>query len=221
MKKIIPQSPKTVFGLQNQYSRVIYPIVSKFYLKQKKGENKPSEPKNEIWAPKSKKSMIVRWKFYIEQAKTYFWVKKAKISHQSPKTEFDLCGFIFAFLTPKIICLLVPYKISDRPYFFSNLEPKFRFWALMAFFHLYDPQRIFFLLKFPNDGVYHTTILILEPKYRFWALRADFRFFEPLSILLLHPSKIFDRLIGHIFDPPSAQPRDSTDSKFLNKLTDK
>jgi hypothetical protein len=57
--KISPQSPKTKFGIQNQYGRDIL-IVREFYMEQKKlafgsqkGANKPSEPKNGIWTPKS------------------------------------------------------------------------------------------------------------------------------------------------------------------------
>jgi hypothetical protein len=57
--KISSQSPKTEFGLQNQYRRVIYPSIVNFILSKKKytlggqkGKNKPSEPKNGIWAPK-------------------------------------------------------------------------------------------------------------------------------------------------------------------------
>jgi hypothetical protein len=48
-----PLSPKTEFGAQNQYGRVIYPSIEKFTWSKKKytfvgqkGENKPSEPKN-------------------------------------------------------------------------------------------------------------------------------------------------------------------------------
>jgi hypothetical protein len=49
------ESPKTEFGLQNQYGRVIYPSIGNFTWSWKKytfggqkGENKLSEPKNEI-----------------------------------------------------------------------------------------------------------------------------------------------------------------------------
>jgi hypothetical protein len=48
-------SPKTVFGAQNQYGRVIYPSIGNFTWSKKKyifggqkGENQPSEPKNGI-----------------------------------------------------------------------------------------------------------------------------------------------------------------------------
>jgi hypothetical protein len=58
--KINLQSPKTKFGAQNQYGRVTYPSIGNFTWSKKKytfwvqkGENKPSEPKNGIWAPKS------------------------------------------------------------------------------------------------------------------------------------------------------------------------
>jgi hypothetical protein len=48
-----PQSPKTEFGLQNQYDRVTYPSIGNFTWSKKKytfraqkGENKASVPKN-------------------------------------------------------------------------------------------------------------------------------------------------------------------------------
>jgi hypothetical protein len=41
-----------------------------------------------------------------------------------------------------------------------NLEPKFRFWALKAFWTSLSPEKIPLHIKFP-------TILILEPKFRF------------------------------------------------------
>jgi hypothetical protein len=51
--QIGPQSPKTEFGAQNQYRRVLYPSIGKFTWSKKKyafggqkGENKPTEPKN-------------------------------------------------------------------------------------------------------------------------------------------------------------------------------
>jgi hypothetical protein len=57
--KICPQSPKTEFGLQNKYGRVIDPSIGnfiwskkKYTLEGQKGKNEPSEPKNGIWAPK-------------------------------------------------------------------------------------------------------------------------------------------------------------------------
>jgi hypothetical protein len=57
--KIGPQSPKTEFGAQNQYGRVIYPWIASFTWSKKKytfggqkGENRLPEPKNGIWGPK-------------------------------------------------------------------------------------------------------------------------------------------------------------------------
>jgi hypothetical protein len=58
--KISLQSPKKEFGLQNHYGHVVHPSIGNFVrLKKKytfggqKGEKKPSEPINGIWAPKS------------------------------------------------------------------------------------------------------------------------------------------------------------------------
>jgi hypothetical protein len=48
--KISPQNPTTEFGLQNQYSRVIYlSIGNKKKIGCKKGGNKPSEPKHRFF----------------------------------------------------------------------------------------------------------------------------------------------------------------------------
>jgi hypothetical protein len=58
--EIDPQSPKTEFGAQNQYGRVINPSIGNFTWSKKKhtfggqkDANRPSEPKNGIWGPKS------------------------------------------------------------------------------------------------------------------------------------------------------------------------
>jgi hypothetical protein len=64
--KIGPQSPKTEFGAQNQYGRVIHLSIGNCtYIKKtytfgdQKGENRPPEPKNGIWGPKSVWSKIL------------------------------------------------------------------------------------------------------------------------------------------------------------------
>jgi hypothetical protein len=53
--KMSLQSPKTEFGAQNQYGRVIYPSIGNFTWSKKKytfggqkGENRLTEPKNGI-----------------------------------------------------------------------------------------------------------------------------------------------------------------------------
>jgi hypothetical protein len=58
--KISLQSPNTEFEAQNQYGRVTYLSIGNFTWSKKKytfggqkDENKPSEPKNGIWGPKS------------------------------------------------------------------------------------------------------------------------------------------------------------------------
>jgi hypothetical protein len=58
--KIGFQSPKTEFGAQNQYGRVIYPSIGNFAWNIKKytfggqkGKNRPPKPKHGIWGPKS------------------------------------------------------------------------------------------------------------------------------------------------------------------------
>jgi hypothetical protein len=75
--KISPQSPKTDFGLQNQYGRVIYLSIGNFIKSKKKytfggqrSENKLSEPKNVSWARKSVRS--IDRKFDMDQAKINF-----------------------------------------------------------------------------------------------------------------------------------------------------
>jgi hypothetical protein len=70
-----PQSLKMEFGAQNQYGRVIYPSIGKFIWSKKKfsfggqnGENRPPEPKNRIWGPKSIWScdISIDQEFYME-----------------------------------------------------------------------------------------------------------------------------------------------------------
>jgi hypothetical protein len=63
--KLSPQSPKTEFGVQNQYGRVIS-IDREFYTWSKKkytfggqkGKNKVSEPENGTQAPKYQKDVF-------------------------------------------------------------------------------------------------------------------------------------------------------------------
>jgi hypothetical protein len=79
--KIGPQNPKTEFGLQNQNGRVICPSIGniirskkKYTFRGEKCKNRPSEPKNGIWAPKSEWScdMSIDREFEMEQEKIYF-----------------------------------------------------------------------------------------------------------------------------------------------------
>jgi hypothetical protein len=65
-------------------------MKKKYTFGGQKAKNKPSEPKNGNWGPKSVWScdLSIDWKFYMEQEKNTFGVKKVKISLQSPKTEF-------------------------------------------------------------------------------------------------------------------------------------
>jgi hypothetical protein len=85
--KIGPQSPKTEFGAQNQYGRVIYRSIGNFTWSKKKytfggqkSENRPPEPKNEIWGPKSIWScdISIDQEFYTEQEKISFWGSKMR-----------------------------------------------------------------------------------------------------------------------------------------------
>jgi hypothetical protein len=118
------------------------------------------------------------------------------------------------FWTPKLFFLLhVKLPIDGyvtRPTLLI-LGPKFRFWALKAYFRLFD------------RWIYHTTILILGTKFRFWALGPIFACLTPKRIYFLHLYKISDRLMGHmtylIFEPPSAQSKDPADSKFQHQTT--
>jgi hypothetical protein len=72
------QSPKTEFGAQNQYGRVIYPSIGNFTWSKKKytfggqnGYNRPPEPKTGIWGPKSVWlcDVSIDREFYVEQEK--------------------------------------------------------------------------------------------------------------------------------------------------------
>jgi hypothetical protein len=76
--KISPKSPKTEFGAQNQYGRVICLSIGNFIRSKKKyifggqkGENKPSGHKPGVWGPKSVWScdISIDREFYID-AKT-------------------------------------------------------------------------------------------------------------------------------------------------------
>jgi hypothetical protein len=83
--KISPSSPKTEFGLQNQYGCVIYPSIGRLYIQRKymhlksKSKKKLSEPKNRIWAPKCDTS--INRKFYICKR-----VRRQFTAHNSPRT---------------------------------------------------------------------------------------------------------------------------------------
>jgi hypothetical protein len=82
--KIGPQSPKTEFESQNQYGRVIYLSMGIFtwskkkYTLGQKGANRPPEPNNGIWGPKSLWlcDISIDREFYMEYEKIYFWGSK-------------------------------------------------------------------------------------------------------------------------------------------------
>jgi hypothetical protein len=64
----------------------------------------------------------------------------------SPNSIFGLWP-IFTFLTPKSIFFLTLYKIPNRWICLTIiliLNPKFRFWALKAYFYGFDPQKYIF-----------------------------------------------------------------------------
>jgi hypothetical protein len=65
----------------------------------------------------------------------------------SSNSVFGLWRLIFAFLTLKSILFLTPCKIPDRwicHTIILILEPKFRFWALAAYFRFFNPQKYTF-----------------------------------------------------------------------------
>jgi hypothetical protein len=85
--KICPQSPKTEFGAQNQYGRVMYPSIGNFTWSKKKynfggrkGEHKTIYLKTGIWASKSVRS--------CQYVYILLGVENAKIGPQNTKTEF-------------------------------------------------------------------------------------------------------------------------------------
>jgi hypothetical protein len=94
--KISLQSPKTEFGLQNQYDRMTYPSIGNFTWSKKKytfggqkDNKRPLEPKNEISGPKSKWSCdisIVR-EFYMEREKHTFGGQKGNEEPSEPRNE--------------------------------------------------------------------------------------------------------------------------------------
>jgi hypothetical protein len=65
----------------------------------------------------------------------------------APNSAFGLLRLIFAFLTPKSIFFLTPCKIPDRWMYHTTIlivGSKFRFYALKAYFRLFDPQKYIF-----------------------------------------------------------------------------
>jgi hypothetical protein len=126
-----------------------------------------------FWPPKVD-FFLLHVKFPIDGHVTrpyWFW---------APNSIFGLWEPIFAFLTPKSIVFLAPYKIPERWIYHTTiliLRPKLSFWALGAYFR--PPKVYFFLLhvKFPIDG--HVT----RP-YWFWAPNSVFGLWEPIFAFL-------------------------------------
>jgi hypothetical protein len=93
-----------------------------------------------FWPPKVY-IFLLHVKFLIDGYITrpyWFW---------APNSVFGLWGPIIAFLTPKIMFFLAPLKIPDRWIYHTTiliLGPKFRFWALEAYYSLFDPQNYIF-----------------------------------------------------------------------------
>jgi hypothetical protein len=82
---------------QNQYGHVIYPSIGNFTWSKKKytfgsqkDENKLSDPKNGIWAPKSVWScdVSIDQEFYIEQDKIHFWGSNCENKPSEPNNGF-------------------------------------------------------------------------------------------------------------------------------------
>jgi hypothetical protein len=143
-------------------------------------------------------------------------VKKVRLSTQilycfgSSISGFGLWWFIFTFLTFKRKFFPALYKVCDWCIYgyhttILNLNPKFRFWALMAYFYFFYPQ------KFPVGGYITRSYWFWSPNSVFAVWSLFFTFLAP--IYFLHRYKISDRLM--IFEFPSAQPRDSADSKLF------
>jgi hypothetical protein len=87
-------APKSVWSCDISVDQKFHADEEKVYFQGSKDKNKPSEPKNGMWAPKSVWSVVwyigrsevsCRWRKSILSG-----VKKAKISLQSPTTEFGL-----------------------------------------------------------------------------------------------------------------------------------
>jgi hypothetical protein len=79
-------------------------------------------------------------------------------------------GVFSRFGPHKSILFLATCEILDRwMYHTTILSPKFRVWALMAYFCFLTPKSIFILApcKTPDRWTYHTTILILGPGGQF------------------------------------------------------
>jgi hypothetical protein len=97
--KMSLQSPKTEFGAQNQYGRVIYPsignitwIMKKYTFGGQKGQNRPLKPKNRNWGLKSVWScdISIDREYYMDHEKIYFWGSKRP--KQAPKAQKQKLG---------------------------------------------------------------------------------------------------------------------------------
>jgi hypothetical protein len=139
------------------------------------------------------------------------------ISHDH--TDFGLWGPIFAFLTPKSIffsCSMLNPRSMDISHEHTDFGPQIPFLGSEGSFSPFQPLKVyifFIYIKFLIDGY------ITRP-YGFWAPNSVFGLWGPIfaflttkSICFLHLYNISDRLMGHmtylIFEPLSAQPRDS------------
>jgi hypothetical protein len=88
--------------------------------------------------------------------------------------------------------MLFEIKNSSRISFYHTtiliLGPKFRFWALKAYFrllHIQKSEKNFFSMHFLKCSLVFIFLVrklifdILRPKFRFWALKAYFHLFDP------------------------------------------
>jgi hypothetical protein len=96
--KIEPQSPKTEF--EEKISMIVWYIYRSGILHGsrknifggQKGENKPLEPKNGIWSPKSVWScdISIDREFYMEHEKIYFWGSKRQKKAFRAQNQYGL-----------------------------------------------------------------------------------------------------------------------------------
>jgi hypothetical protein len=72
------------------------------------------------------------------------WIYLMTILILAPNSVCGLWRLFCTFLTPKSIYFFAPCKILDRWIYHMTiliLAPKFRFWALKAYFRIFDPQK--------------------------------------------------------------------------------
>jgi hypothetical protein len=126
---------------------------------------------------------------HVARKNILLWVKKVKISLQSPKTEFRLQNQYGRVIYPSIgnfIWNKQKYNFGGQKSKTKPSKPKNGIRALRAYLTLFDPEKYIFACFIIFFRSMVSTILSLEPKLRFWALMADFHLFDPQKYIFIY-----------------------------------